>query len=319
MAAVYRTRAATGTTIDADDLQAYLAQAQRHALLDKAAEQALGQQIEDSRAAAASLAATRVRSASERQRLLRLVSDGTRAREEFVVSNLRLVVSVAKRFQGRGLALSDLVQEGNLGLLRAVEKFDHRKGFKFSTYATWWIRQAIQRGLANAGRSVRLPIHASELLSEVQRARLMIEADTGRRATTLEIAGILGERPERVRAVARFERDLLSLDDAVSSDSTLTRGDLVAETDTEPVADLVAARLAAATEALRHIAILTPREREVLERRYGFRGRPRGRPEVAAELGVTPERVRQVEVAALRKLAEQAHDGVETLARAVRL
>jgi RNA polymerase primary sigma factor len=307
MVAAHRSAAQVAAP-DNDQLRSYLAQAQRHDLLDRAGELALGRRIAAGRTAGEALAADGV-PARERRRLAREVADGDRAREEFVVANLRLVVSVARRFQGRGLPLSDLVQEGNLGLLRAVEKFDPDKGFKFSTYATWWIRQAIQRGLASAGRTVRLPIHSGELLAAVQRVRMFIEADTGKRATITEIAELLDERVDRIRQVVRFEREVLSLDDTVAGDSGIQRSELVADPDVEPIADVVTARIAAAADVRPRLTRLTAREREVVERRYGLRGAPRERPEVAVELGVSAERVRQLEVGALRKMASPEASG----------
>jgi RNA polymerase primary sigma factor len=270
------------------------------ALLTADEEDELAARIRAGHEAAARLAEGAV-DAAEARRLRRVVDDGEDARDRFVRANLRLVVWVARRYRGAGLSLGDLVQEGNLGLLRAVETFDHRKGFTFSTYATWWIRQRIGRALADTGRTIRVPGHVAEALTVLGRISAELLESLGREPTPEELAEASGFTIERVRQCLRAEPDLVSLSVGIGDDGT-ELGDLLA--DPAATAPEDAAVIAVESAALRaSLSRLRDREREVIELRYGFLdGSPRTLEEVGRGFGVTRERARQIEAKALTKL-----------------
>jgi RNA polymerase sigma factor (sigma-70 family) len=237
-----------------------------------------------------------------------LIRDGDEAAETFVKANLRLVVSIARKYQAGELPLLDLVQEGNLGLMHAVEKFDWRKGFKFSTYATWWIRQAISRGIANTGRTVRLPVHAGELLNRVTKARGRLEGQMGRRPTVAELAADLEVEEEKVTEILRHAAQPLSLSEPLH-DGDAELGDLVEDRSAVSPSDAAAASLLSC-EVHKMLIALDDREREILRMRFGLdRGEPRTLDEVGEHFSLTRERIRQIEVRAMSKLRHLSTDG----------
>ena len=283
-------------------LRLYLDEIGKHQLLSRADEQRLGALIEAGRKAAAALAANGPIPEDELVDLRWRVTEGERATETFVAANLRLVVSIAKRYQASGLPLLDLVQEGNLGLMHAVEKFDFRKGFKFSTYATWWIRQAITRAIANTGRTIRLPVHAGETVSRVQKAQAGLESDLGRLPTLAELAAETGLCPSKVGEALLLACPPLSIFDPLTVDGNAVLGDVIEDPDaTAAIEEVITASLPAQVVEL--LAVLDERERDIVCLRYGLdRGSPRTLSEVAAACGITKEGVRQAERRALTKL-----------------
>ena len=244
---------------DEDLVRMYLSDIGQYSLLTKDDEVRLAQAIENGVAAATELEATQPTPAKKRE-LRKLVREGEDAERTFVQANLRLVVSIAKKYQASGLPLLDLVQEGNLGLMHAVEKFDWRKGFKFSTYATWWIRQAITRGIANTGRTIRLPVHAGDTVARIQKARSRLELELGRPATVVELAADLEMEPEKVTEALRFASDTLSLSDPLREDGDAELGDIVADPNAESPFEVAATTLLPA-QIERLLAPLDERER----------------------------------------------------------
>jgi RNA polymerase primary sigma factor len=238
----------------------------------------------------------------ERRGLNRAVRDGEEAKQELISANLRLVVSIAKRYVGRGMLFLDLIQEGNLGLMRAVDKFDYTKGFKFSTYATWWIRQAITRAIADQARTIRIPVHMVESIHKVHRVQRQMLQELEREPTIEEIADKVDMTPGRVREILRISQDPLSLDSPVGEEDDSFLGDFLADASAEAPAE-VAARLMLNAAVLEALGELNEREQQVVRLRFGLEdGQARTLEEVGKEFGVTRERIRQIESKTLAKL-----------------
>jgi RNA polymerase primary sigma factor len=291
-------------TADVDDLRLYLETAAAEPLLSKEEEVELAVTIERGEASEEKLASGRIRSDRSRHRLQEEVRRSRRARRRFILANLRLVVSIAKKYQGQGLSLLDLIQEGNIGLMRGVELFDWRKGFKFSTYATWWIRQAITRAIADRGRQIRIPVHVQERLRKVRQTHDRLVQETGNEPAPEEVAKAAGLTLEILEALETAARqEPRSLQEPVGEDAEL--GDLVAQIETESPLDAVEDGMLREEIGQAVETTLDPIERQVVALRYGLgNGRTMSLREVGEAVGVSAETVRKVEREALRKLRE---------------
>ncbi|MEN9933714.1 MAG: hypothetical protein RLZZ387_293 [Chloroflexota bacterium] len=284
-----------------DPVRVYLREIGRVHLLTAKEEITLAQQVERGEQAHERLQSGEC-SLEERAQLHRLVQEGQGARERLIQANLRLVVSIAKKYIGRGMSLLDLIQEGNIGLMRATEKFDFRKGFKFSTYATWWIRQAITRVIADQSRTIRLPVHVGETINRVMRTSNRIQQTTGRDPTPDEIAEELGIPAEKVRRVLEAARQTISLETPVGAEGDSVLADFIedgrAATPMENASQhILRQQIESALEKL------PERERRIIQLRYGlYDGHYRTLEEVGREFGITRERIRQIEARVLRKL-----------------
>jgi len=290
-----------------DLVRVYLTDIGRVALLTAEQEVDLAKRIEAGLFAAEKLRAadakeTKKIPAKLRRDLEEINADGTRARNHLLEANLRLVVSLAKRYQGKGLTLLDLIQEGNIGLVRAVEKFDYTKGYKFSTYATWWIRQALQRAIADQGRTIRVPVHMVEQINKALRVKRDLATELGREPTFAELGAVLEMTAERVEEILGYGRETLSLETPVGDDGTATFGEFIEDADAPVAADVVDFGLL--QDRLRLVlGTLPERSASVMRMRFGLDdGRARTLDEVGKELGLTRERIRQIERDTLREL-----------------
>jgi RNA polymerase sigma factor (sigma-70 family) len=295
-----------------DLVRQYLREIGRYPLLTKDEEVELAKAIEAGQHAQALLNKPKQKvSAERRAELERRIADGRAARRRFIESNLRLVVSIVKKYSVAGLSLLDLIQEGNLGLIRGVEKFDYRRGFKFSTYATWWIRQAITRGIADKARTIRLPVHIVETLHRVRRAQAELVEQLERDPRIEEIAETAGMSPGKVREALRVLPEPVSIHQPVGAfgDEETELGDLIY--DSQAQTPLEAATLTLRRQGVWNLLdVLTDREKKVLALRYGLMtGEPQTLEEVGREFALTRERIRQIEAKALSKLRHPSNPG----------
>jgi len=298
----------SGDALGTDPVRAYLKEIGRVSLLSPELEVLCARKIEAGQEASAALAAWRAEGTldivpfEERRAAERAAHEGLEAKDLLIEANLRLVVSIAKRYRNRGMAFLDLIQEGNLGLMRAVEKFDYRRGFKFSTYATWWIRQAITRAVADQARTIRIPVHMVETINKVVRTQRQLSQELGREPTVEEISIRTQFPVERVRELQRISQDTISLEQPIGEEEDFSLSDLIEDHTAEVPVD-AATRMLLNEAVKRALSELTEREQEVVRLRFGLDdGRIRTLEEVGQIFGVTRERIRQIEMKTLAKL-----------------
>jgi len=293
---------------DVDLVRLYLNDIGQYPLLTKDDEVRLAQAIEAGREATALLDSGATLSPDRRRKLRRIEREADAARQSFVVSNLRLVVANAKRYRASGVPLLDLAQEGTLGLIHAVEKFDWRRGFKFSTYATWWIRQAISRGITNTGRTIRLPVHAAERLTAVQQAYGHLESTLGRSPTEAELAATVDVPHERLTELLAYRSDPLSLSQPLHADADAELGEVIEDRGAATPFDHALSSMMP-DEVTRLLALLSEREAEIIQLRFGLdRGKPRTLEQIGEHFNLTHERIRQIEAKAMSKLRHPSSD-----------
>jgi RNA polymerase primary sigma factor len=301
-------------TASADSVRAYLKQIGKVPLLNAEQEVELAKRIE-----AGLYAAERLRAAEENgeelppdlvRDLKWIARDGERAKNHLLEANLRLVVSLAKRYTGRGMAFLDLIQEGNLGLIRAVEKFDYTKGYKFSTYATWWIRQAITRAMADQARTIRIPVHMVEVINKLGRIQRELLQDLGREPTPEELAKEMDITPEKVLEIQQYAREPISLDQTIGDEGDSQLGDFIE--DSEAVVAVDAVSFSLLQDQLQQVLqTLSEREAGVVRLRFGLTdGQPRTLDEIGQVYGVTRERIRQIESKTMSKLRHPSRSQV---------
>ena len=294
----------------ADPVKDYLKQIGKVPLLNAVQEVELAKRIEAGLFAEEKLASTPRMKKALREELEWIVEDGRRAKNHLLEANLRLVVSLAKRYTGRGMLFLDLIQEGNLGLIRAVEKFDYTKGYKFSTYATWWIRQAITRAMADQARTIRIPVHMVEVINKLARVQRQMLQDLGREATPEELAKELDMTPEKVIEVQKYGREPISLHTPLGEDGDSEFGDLIEDSEAIVPADAVSFTLL--QEQLQQVLdTLSEREAGVVQMRFGLTdGQPKTLDEIGKVYGVTRERIRQIESKTMSKLRHPSRSQV---------
>ncbi len=301
-------------TASADSVRAYLKQIGKVALLNAEEEVEFTKRIEAGLYAAERLRRAEVTAETVPRQLHRdlcwIVRDGERAKNHLLEANLRLVVSLAKRYTGRGMPFLDLIQEGNLGLIRAVEKFDYTKGFKFSTYATWWIRQAITRAMADQARTIRIPVHVSEVINKLGHMKRGLLEDLGREPTPDELAKEMDITPEKVLAIQRYAREPLSLDQTIGDEGDSQLGDFIQ--DSEAVLAIDAVSFTLLQKHLRSVlATLSEREASIVQLRFGLTdGQPRTLDEIGHVHGISRERIRQIESKTMSKLRHPSRSQV---------
>lgn len=298
------------TGIDSDDtISLYLREVSAIPLLTAEEEVQLAKRFERGCKAREELARNNGHNPAERERLEQLVQDGEEARHHLIRANSRLVISLAKKYMGQGVPFLDLIQEGNMGLMRAVEKFDYRRGYKFSTYATWWIRQSITRAIADQGRTIRVPVHMNDRIRRLYRASHQLEQKLGRTPTPEEIARELDLPPHKVNWMLRVSQRPLSLEKPVGEEKDSELGDFIEDEYTPPPAEMASQRLLR-EEIENVLTALSPREARVLKLRFGLTdGRSHTLKEVGEKFGVTRERIRQIEAEALQRLRHPNRSG----------
>ncbi len=289
-----------GIEVD-DSLKVYLREATVTPLLTHSQEVELAKKIEECRTAQEELATNHV-SAERRKKLLQIVEEGRMARDHLIRANVRLVVSVAKKYTGQGLPMSDLIQEGNIGLMRAIRNFDYRRGFKFSTYATWWICQAVTRALSDQSRTIRVPAYISDQVGRMRREQNILQQRLGRPPTVIELAEVMNVEPKKIEQMLQALRQPLSLESPVGEEDETELGDVIEDITADNPEEL--ASVVMANEELRRtLEDLPSRERQVLELRYGLGGEePLTLQAVGERMGITRERARQIEMQAINRL-----------------
>ncbi len=302
------------TAASADPVRAYLKQIGKVALLNAEQEVELAKRIEAGLFAAEKLRHPDVKKRRMPPQLRRefewLIRDGERAKNHLLEANLRLVVSLAKRYTGRGMQFLDLIQEGNLGLIRAVEKFDYTKGYKFSTYATWWIRQAITRAMADQARTIRIPVHMVEVINKLARVQRQMLQDLGREPTPEELGRELDMAPEKVVEIQKYAREPVSLDQTIGDDGDSQLGDFIEDSEAPVAADVVSFGLLQ-DQLSSVLQTLSEREAGVVSMRFGLTdGQPKTLDEIGHVYGVTRERIRQIEAKTMSKLRHPSRSQV---------